>query len=603
MEANKITKQEKNVLTRRKFIFQGVLALFFGGIALRLWSLQIVNGAYYKKLSEENSIRLVSAGGLRGLIYDQNNTIVAQNIPSYDLLISSRKLKDIKQILQKISFTLGIPYQSLLANFQLNLKTSNFENIKIFSGLTWKQVALIEAYQEEFPKVFIDVNQIRQYLFSDLLAHLLGYTNLINKKQLKTISSKKVKSATHVGSSGVEQQYNKDLLGADGKIRLEINSSNKIISTQYVQLPRKGSNIYLNVDARQQANIYKVFGGRKGAAIVMDPYQGKVLAMCSTPSFDPNRFSAFLSKKEWSVLFKSKEGFLNNRCIQGVYPPGSTFKMLVAIAALEEKIIDKEFIYNCVGYYKVNRKNYYCWKKSGHKEINLVEAISQSCNTFFYHLGLELGVDKIYEYAVSMGFNANTGIDIPNEKNGNIPNKQWKQKIKKSKWYLGETVGVSIGQNYVSVTPLQLITYVNAIVNGGNLIQPRVTDYIQTGSKISTIAVTKKKLDFQPKNLALVLEGMRNGVATKHGTSRGLKNAVFSAGGKTGTTQLISSQIKSKIIKEQGKLDLSLENHVWFTGFAPAYNPKYSIVVLLENGKQSSNAVAVAKNILYNYFS
>ena len=597
-----ITKQEKGTITRRKIIFQSFLGIVFGSIFFRLWNLQIVNGSRYKKLSEENRIRLLFVGGLRGLIYDNKKKVVAKNIPSYDLFVSSRSLKTIEKTLRKISFTIGVPYDSLLATFKLNLKISRFENIKIYINLNWKQVSLIEAYQEEFPKIYIDVSQVRQYLFSEYLVHLVGYTNLAGKEDFKKLSFNQVQSASFVGKSGIEKMYNKQLLGRDGKIRLEINSSNKILNTQYVEPSHKGNNIFLNINAEKQIQLYKIFGDRRGAAIVMDPHKGKVLAMCSNPSFDPNQFSTFLSKEEWKKLFQSKEGFLNNRCIQGIYSPGSTFKMLIALAALEEGLIDESYEYNCVGHYKVNRKNYSCWKKSGHKTIALVQALAQSCNTFFYQLGLELGIERIYEYAVKFGFSKLTGIDIPNEKKGVIPNKKWKEEMYKDKWYLGETIGVSIGQNYVGVTPLQLICYINAIVNGGILIQPRIVDYIVQGKNKEVIKTQRKYLGLRPKNLNLVLDGMRASVISKKGTNRRLQNNIFSAGGKTGTTQLISNQTRKKIIKKEGKLSPSLENHAWFAGFAPAYNPKYSIVVLLENGKKGTNATALAKQVFYNYF-
>lgn len=596
------TKQERGIITRRKIIFQGFLGVGFCSIFIRLWKLQIINGNYYKKLSEENRIRLLSVGGLRGLIYDNKKRIIAKNIPSYNLFVSSRNLKEIQQTLKKISFTIGVPYESLLENFQLNLKISSFENIKVYGGLNWKQVSLIEAYQEEFFKAYIDVSQTRQYLFSEFLAHLVGYTNSASKEDQQKLSSHQIQSANFVGKSGIEKKYNQQLLGGDGKIRVEINSSSKIINTQYINPSRKGNNIFLNIDAEKQEQLYKIFGKNKGAAIMMDPYTGKILAMCSSPSFDPNTFSKFLSQEDWEDLFQSKKGLLNNRCIQGVYSPGSTFKMLIALAALEEGIIDENYEYNCVGHYKVNRKNYYCWKRSGHQNINLVQALAQSCNTFFYQLGLELGIEKIYEYAIKLGFNSPTGIDIPNEKMGLIPNKEWKKKIHKDRWYLGETVGVSIGQNYVTVTPLQLICYVNAIINGGYLIQPRIVNYIIEGKKKALIETQRKKIDVSDKNLRLILDGMRASVSSKKGTNRRLKNEIFSAGGKTGTTQLISEQTKQRIIKTQGQLDPSLENHAWFTGFTPADNPKYSLVVLIENGKKGSNAAALAKKIFYNYF-
>ena len=599
---NKITKQERITINKRRFILQGFFGVVFGGIFLRLWNLQIVRGAEYKKLSDANHIRLLYVGGLRGLIYDKQNKVVAKNILSYNLYGSSRKWSQLEKVMRKVSVTLGIPYKSLRANFEFNLKISPYSNVKVYDGLTWEQVSLIEAYQEEFSNVYINVSQIRHYLFSNYFAPFIGYTNLIDKEELKKISKDKIESAYFFGKSGVEKSYNDQLIGRDGKIRIEINSANKIISSQYLSPSQKGNNIYLNIDSDLQIKLYKVFQKRKGAAVVMNPHNGKVLAMCSNPSFDANRFSSFLSPENWEKILKDNKGVFNNRCIQGLYSPGSTFKMLIAIAALEEGIIDENYEYTCRGNLKVNRKIYYCWKKSGHKKIGIIQAIAQSCNTFFYQLGLELGVDKIYEYAVKMGFNAPTNIDIPNEKSGIIPNKEWKKRVHNDRWYFGETVGVSIGQNYVSTTPLQLLCYVNAIINGGSLIEPRIVDYIQQKEKKVIPLQAKKLTRIKPEYLNMMLEGMRSSVTSSDGTNRILKNSNFTSGGKTGTTEVINSQTKRRILKEKGQLDPSLENHAWFTGFAPAHNPKYSIVVLIENGKKGTNAALLAKEIFYHYF-
>ena len=600
-EESDISKQEKTLLKRREFIIKGFFAVAFSGLAIRLWNLQVIDGSKYKKLSEENRIRLLPTSGARGLIYDKNKSILAKNILSYDLVITPDNI-DIKKTIRKISSTLGIPYRSLLANFNLNRNRANFEPIKIYSNLTWNQVVLVETYQEEFLGIAININQLRFYPQKQYSAHILGHVNQIDKAQLKKITLDKIKSATFVGRTGVEENYNKQLLGIDGDLRIEVNSYGKVINTQYIKPPIAGRSIYLNIDKKLQNHIYSIFKNKKGAAIIMDPWTGKVNAMCSNPSFDPNAFSSYLSKASWKNLASNNEGFLNNRCIQGIYSPGSTFKMLVALAALEEGLITKNYTYTCNGHYRLNRKVYYCWKRSGHGKIDLVQAIANSCNTFFYYLGLELGADKIHDYAVKIGLGKKTGIDLPNEKKGLIPSVAWKKKYKNDKWFLGETIGVSIGQNYVSVTPIQLINYVNALVNGGKIIEPRIVDYIEDrGEKIEQQAANKF-LNFNPENIEIILEGMRQSVSSASGTSRFAANPYFTMGGKTGTTQIISRSTRQKIIAEKGAIAENLEDHAWFVGFAPAKKPKFTIVVLLENGKSGRYAASLAKNILSPYF-
>ena len=378
-----VSKQEKHILNRREFIIKGSLGTAFTVLGIRLWNLQLINGNKYKKLSEENRIHLIPISGVRGLIYDKKNSLLAKNLISYDLVIIDNNQKNFSKTFQKISSTLGIPYRSLLSNFKVNKKKERFVAVKIYNNLTWKQVVLVEAYQEEFPGVSIDVSQIRYYAYDNLLVHVLGYMNKIDLKSLKKINPTQVKSAYFIGNSGIEKYYNSQLLGTDGGLRIENDSAGKIINSQYVKNPVTGNNIHLNLDLDLQMHVYSVLKQRKGAVIVMEPQNGKIIAMCSNPTFNPNRFSSFLSKKEWLNLTNNKQGFLNNRCVQGLYSPGSTFKMVVAIAALEEGLIDEKFTYTCNGHYKLNSRLYYCWKRSGHGKINLVQAIAASCNTFF----------------------------------------------------------------------------------------------------------------------------------------------------------------------------------------------------------------------------
>ena len=562
-----VSKQEKHILNRREFIIKGSLGTAFTILGIRLWNLQLTNGNKYKKLSEENRIHFIPISGVRGLIYDKKNSLLAKNLISYDLVFIADNQKNTHEIFQKISSTLGIPYRSLLANFTVNKKKKRFVAVKIYNNLNWKQVVLVESYQEEFPGVSIDISQIRYYTHENFLVHVLGYMNQIDLKSLKKIKTTQIKSASFIGSSGVEKYYNAQLLGTDGGLRIENNSAGKIIDSQYIKTPVEGDNLHLNLDLDLQMHIYSVLKQSKGAVIVMNPKNGKVIAMCSNPTFNPNRFSSFLSRKEWLKLTNNKQGFLNNRCVQGLYSPGSTFKMVVAIAALEEGLIDEEFTYTCNGHYKLNSKFYYCWKRSGHGKINLVQAIAASCNTFFYQLGLKLGVDKIHEYATKLQLGQISGIDIPNEKKGTIPNKKWKKKNKNLRWFLGETIGVSIGQSYITVTPMQLLTYTNALVNGGNIVQPRILNYIkQNRQKIETKLKTQY-LGFDPENLKLIMEGMRQSVSSKIGTSKSAANSVFSIGGKTGTTQIISYKTRRKIIEEKGKLNpelpIKLADFIW----------------------------------------
>lgn len=615
MKEEPLSNEELQLFRRRDFIFRCCLGIPFVGFAWRLWNLQVKQGDYYSQLAKGNRIRIKSVGAPRGIIYDRNDLILSKNIPAYSLTLTREDTPNISRVLKKLSYALKIPLKTLQRNLDRKRSRAKFRPIQIYDDLTWRQISLVSAYQEEFPGISIEISPRRYYPYQKSGAHFLGYMNKINKAQLKKLPESKIMSARVVGQEGVEAIHNNYLIGADGGRQVEVDSTGRVIKTMKSIDPIPGADIRLALDQKLQLYVEKVMGERKGAAIVMNPHTGEVLSMVSKPSFDPNEFSQGMSYQRWQKLMRDPDHVLNNKCIQGIYSPGSTFKMIVAIAGLEEGLITPETQMLCEGYYRFKRLRVHCWKRSGHGNINVVEALELSCNIFFYKLGMELGIEKIREYANKLGLGDLSGVDLLGEKKGVIPSKAWKEKRYNDIWYPGDTLPASIGQGYVSVTPIQLLTYINSIANGGYHVKPRLVNQIinfsPDGKTLSDTpeiidfnkSQERKKVDISAETLDIIREGMTRNVQAKKGTGRRGRVHNIEVAGKTGTTQVVSFKTRAKLKKEFGEVAEKYFNHAWFASFAPAKNPDISAVVFIENGESGSNAAALTRKIYEYYFS
>ena len=615
MKEEPLTLEERRLFNRRDIIIKLTILVPFTNIAVHLWDLQVRQGANYKKLAKGNRIRLKSVPAPRGIIYDRQGIKLAKNIPSYNLMLVREDTDDVEAVLKKISTSLKISVKSMRKALLKKKRLAKFQPVLIKKDLSHYQMAVISAYQEEFPGVTIEAYPLRYYPNLQSGAHSYGYMAAINKEQLKRLPANKVKSAQKIGQEGIEMIYNDQLIGTDGGLQVEVDSTGRVLRTLNSIDPLPGNDIHLNVDTRLQREVERIFRDRRGAAIIMETETGAIRSMVSLPSFDPNEFSRGISAKRWDSLVNDPSHQLSNRCIHGTFSPGSTFKMLVGIAALEEGIIDARTEHLCKGYYTYNKLRVHCWKRSGHGNLNIARALENSCNVFFYKVAMELGVDTIRKYALRFGFGKLTNVDLFNEKSGLIPSRKWKLKRFAKKWYPGETLPVGIGQGFVSVTPMQLAVYTNSIANGGTFISPRLVNSISVNQQSLTpfgsvsekvpplLEVERRKIDVSKKTLEIIKRGMRLNVSGRSGTGKNAKSSLVEIAGKTGTTQVVSIKTKQKIIKERGELPKKYLNHAWFTSYAPSYDPKITVVVLLENGESGSNAATLAKEIIEFYFS
>jgi penicillin-binding protein 2 len=609
-----LNTEELQLFRRRDFIIRCVIGSPFILILWRLWNLQIRKGEIYSDLAKGNRIRLNSVPAPRGIIYDRNSVVLSKNIPSFNLNLIQEDTPDIDAVLNKISYALKIPLKKLKSTLKNRKKVAKFEPIRIYKDLTSRQIAIVNAYQEEFPGVTIEVNPRRFYPLTTTGAHIYGYMNDITKTQLKHLPVEKLMSAKVIGQDGIEAIYNDILIGTDGGEQVEVDSTGRVIKTLKSIEPIPGNDIQVSIDNRLQEKAEHLMEGKKGAVVVMNPNNGEILSIVSFPSYDPNEFSQGLSIERWNQLVRDPAKALNNKCIKDFYSPGSTFKMVVAITALEMELITPETKIQCDGVFKFNRDRRHCWKRSGHGLINVYQALQQSCNVFFYDLVMKIGVDNIKKYANLLGLGEKTGVDLLNEKSGIIPSKAWKLKKTGKKWYPGETLPVAIGQGAVSVTPLQLVNYINIIANGGYKVKPHIVNKIltnypnvmvkQTRDLLKSINIIKKeKLAIKPDTLEIVKRGMALNVQSKKGTGVRARSKKIPFAGKTGTTQVISLKTRDRLIKEHGELEEKYFDHSWFVGFAPVDKPKLSMVIFIEHGESGSNSAPIFKEITEFYFS
>ena len=616
MKEEQLNNEELQLFSRRDLIVRSVIGVPFVAIIWRLWNLQVKNGVKYRNLSKGNRIRIRLLAAPRGIIYDRNSQILAKNIPSYSLMLTREDASDVHKLLRKISLTCKIPLNSLENALKAQRKAPKFQPIQIAENLTMRQTALIGTYQEEFSGVSIDVLPKRYYSLQNTAAHILGYMNEITKSQLKKLPINQIQSAKKVGQEGIESVYNKQLIGTDGGKQIEVDNSGREIKEYPNPVkPIPGNDIVLAIDERVQRRVEKIMGNRKGSVVVMNPNNGEVIAMVSLPSFDSNEFSQGLSSKRWRELKNHPSHVLSNKCIQGVYSPGSTFKMVVAAAALEEGVVKPDTEIMCDGYFRLNKRRYNCWKRTGHGKLNVTQAIVNSCNVFFYKVSMELGIEKIKAYADKFGLGRLTHIDLYNEARALIPNGEWYFKQYGKEWQMGETPHIAIGQGFTLVTPLQLVNYVSIIANGGKRVRPHLVKKIIQNDSVDKDGIAKiirktkliqpflEQVDLKPETLQILKKGMMGNVDEEHGTGVSARSNIVSIAGKTGTTQVISNEMRDKILREKGVVDKKFHDHAWFVSFAPVEKPKIAAVVMIEHGRSGRNAARLTRQIMEYYFT
>ncbi len=594
-------KSENLYKNNKRFsILKFLFILFFFFLFLRLFFLQIINGNLYENLAKKNRLRKERLAPLRGLIFDKNGIVLATNRPAFSLFLDKKNLKgNIKPELEIISKILKVPIKKL----ENKIKENKYkENIKLFYNLNWESFSKIEALSYFLPGIYISYDSIRYYPLKKIGAHVVGYVQEASKKDLKTYRN--LEPGDFVGKYGIEKYFNKILIGKPGYRIIEVDAKGKEIKEIKRVNAKKGDDIYLTIDANLEKKAFNLLKGKAGAIVVMDVHTGKILCLVSSPSFDPNIFARGIKYSEWKKLILNKMRPLTNKAISGVYPPGSTFKVITAISALMNKIVNEKTEIFCPGYFMFKNVKYRCWKRYGHGYVNIVKAIKESCDTYFYDVGLHLGIDKIYKTAIKFGLGFKTDIDLPGESSGLIPNTEWKLKTFGKEWYAGETPSCAIGQGYVLVTPLQMARVYATIANNGILYKPLIVDKIvaDNGTIIKEFKpVVISKLNIPKKIFKIIQTALKKVVNEPHGTAYLERIPGFEYSGKTGTAQV--RKLGEKRIKNIDKIPYNLRDHAWFIAYAPSDNPQIVVSVLIEHGGHgSSGAAPIAKKIIKYYF-
>jgi penicillin-binding protein 2 len=579
-----------------------VISVFFV-IFVRFWYLQVKEAEHYRELSQNNRLRLVKSPAPRGIIYDRLGVKVADNRPGFDLFLVPEDVVDWAETKDKLKKLAGIEAETIDEKLLKNKGRPQFQAVKLKEDLSWEETVRIESYKFEIPGVILDVSPKRLYIYPEPFAHLLGYLGEINEKELKETDGA-YGPGDLVGKYGLEKSLEEDLKGTAGGKEVEVDALGRKINVVNWNSPYPGNNIKLTIDLKTQVAAWTAMKDRVGAVVAMDPKTGRILAMVSTPAFDPNMLSSGISAAQWKDLLQNPLNVLNNRVVQGQYPPASTFKPIHAAAALQEKVISPSTIIFSGPAFRFAGRDYRDWKEEGHGYINVYRAIVESSDTFFYQTGLKLGIDRIADYTASFGFGTKTGVPILNEKSGIVPSSEWKRKTYGTKWYEGETISVAVGQGYMLTTPLQLLGAYAAIANGGTLYTPQVVEEVTNplGAALSGFTPRQRgKLKASPETLAYVRSALAGVISEAGGTAHWLHASGLKIAGKTGTAQV------SKLIKRTKNVETiayKVRDHAWFAGFAPYDDPQIAVVVIVEHGGFGSTAAApVAKELFKAYLA
>ena len=597
---------ENKIFSSRMLMAFLFILIITSVLILRLYNLQISNHDYYAEEALGNQMRTLPITPTRGKIFDRNGQIIATNQLSYRLTLTPEKTKNIAKTLLSLKQLNFIDEDDIKRFHKNRSRYKKFHNIPLKHKLSEKQVAEF-LVSNQFIGIDVESYFHRIYPKNDSSVHVAGYVSRMNKRDKAFYDKQNYLGTAFVGKVGIEKQYETLLHGTSGKKQIERNVTGRVIDTQIIQAAENGKDLYLSIDLDLQIKAESLLEGKRGSIVVVDVKNGEVLALVSTPTYNPNWFVNGISHKNYQILQTSKDIPQFNRAIQGLYPPGSTVKPMVALAGLEEGVITNHSKTYCPGYYKLPnvKRKFNDWKRSGHGVVNVKDSIAQSCDVFFYDLANKMGIDTLHDNLTLFNFGSKTGIDIPGERGGVLPSKAWKKINRNEPWYRGETLIAGIGQGFMTSSPLQLAVATAALANKGQIFQPKLLKNIRSPNQPIKEVEKGSHAQIPIKNIQNwedVIEGMRQTIYAPKGTARRLnKGLTYTLAGKTGTAQVFGLDAEEQYIAE--KLDERLRDHALFTGFAPVDNPQIAIAVIVENaGSGSSKAAPLAREVLDVYF-
>lgn len=559
-------------------------------LLLRLWYLQILEGDRYLTLSTNNRLRLRVVEAPRGFILDRNGEAMVENRPTFDLYATPEDVTNPAEVTGVLADILQIPASEIEARLAEG-RTRPYQPLLLRKDLDEAMMVAVEERRIDLPGINLRIRPVRAYPSGGTAANLLGYVSEVNQSQLRREEYRNFRPGENLGQSGVERRYDAFIRGVDGGEQIEVDARGRTLRLVNRDEPRSGSNVFLTIDRKIQEAAEAAFIGKKGTVVAMNPTTGEILAMVSRPSFDPNLFAQRLSGEEWRRIATDTSHPLQNRAFQAQYPPGSIFKLIVAIAGLESGALTPETRFNCSGQFYLGNVKFDDWKKGGHGTLDLRRAIVNSCNVYFYQAGLRVGIDEIVRVSRAFGLGEPPGLGLGDEAKGNLPNPQPKRRGQPN-WTAGNTVIASIGQGMVVTSPMQILAMVSAIANGGTIYRPFVVKKIVSlsGDVLEEYEPeAMRQVNVNPETLAFMRQAMLGVV--NEGTGQRSKVPGVPIGGKTGTAQVVK--------KGEEKRQADLKDHAWFASFAPVDNPQLAVIVLVENGGFGGQVAAPVAKAVY----
>lgn len=605
-------KSELLIDARRIYVAIAVFIFLVISLVGRLWYLQILKGKDFSIASERNRVREVTRPAPRGLIYDRNGSLMLANRPFFDLVIIPQYLQNKEQTLRIVSELFSIPLDQIEKRLAEAASVPHFVPVRIKRNLTLHEVAMMESNKFFLPGVDVDTAPRRDYQRSDS-AHLFGYLGEVTGRELDTLNGAsrdyQYRVGSIIGKMGVEKKFENFMRGVEGKDYLQVDAYGRLQSSAAMDFGmsarrngQRGFDMWLTIDDDIQRAAVDAFRNKNGAVVAMNAQNGEILAYVSHPNFSLSMYQDGLTGEDWQLLQTNPFKPLLDKVTGGAYPPGSVFKILTALAALEEGVTNPQKTYSCNGVFSLGNGKWRCWKKTGHGVVNLRRALEQSCDVYFYQVGNLLGVDRIAKWARAFGLGEKTGLDLNMEVTGIVPSTGWKLQTKGAPWQSGDTINVSIGQGYNLMTPLQIVSMMAAVGNGGKVFRPYLLKKIVDPSG-KTVAeersLLRKRVTYKPENLALVKAGLQDVVMSPTGTGKRAQVPGFLIAGKTGTAQTAAL----KRSKDMDELHFQQRDHAWFASYAPADNPEIAVVALSEfdGGGGGAQAAPIVQKVLEAY--
>ena len=594
-----------NLFTRRAIIVGGAQALLTAGLAGRLYQLQVVDSERYQVLADENRINMQLLPPSRGRIFDRFGQVLAENRLNYRLIVVPEAALDLDRALDEIAALVPIEDHDRERVLREARRKQQFVPITVRENLTWEEVSQIEVNAPDLPGVMIDVGSRRLYAFGRDTVHIVGYVGAVNESDLELTDDPLLTLPDfRIGKNGAEKVLESSLRGEAGSRQVEVNAYGRVIRELNRRTGRPGDDQLLTIDLGLQQYVSARFGEESGSAVVLDVHSGEILALASMPSYDPNLFTSGISQRQWRELIGHPRFPLSNKAIAGQYSPGSTFKMIVALAALESGELSPHHRFFCNGSLKLGKRRFRCWRRYGHGHVDMVKGLQESCDVYFYEVAKRVGIDRIAAMSERFGFGEKLDIELPGEKPGLVPTREWKLAMIGEPWQGGETLIVGIGQGYLLTTPLQLAVMVARIANGGIAVEPRIlAEVIREGQPIQQEREAFAPMGISPAHFDIVREGMLKVVNDPKGTAyrARIEEPALAMAGKTGSVQvrrISEREHRTGVIKNEDR-PWEERDHALFVAYAPLERPRYGVAVVVEHGGSGGSVAApIARDIL-----